>query len=110
MTPSRYRFEAAAIVALCLVPFAASAQDFSVIANQSITADTISRTELRDVFTGESASIHGVKVAPVILSGGLAHEALMRFLGTNAPAFAERRRRARSAMRAGVGRPKASNF
>ena len=92
MTASKFRWRAAAILAICLAPLA-GAQDFTILVNQSMKVDSISRIELRDVFTGESTSIHGVKVTPILLAGGLAHEALLRFLGTNAPAFAEMWRR-----------------
>ena len=55
--------------------------------------DSISRDEFRSVFLGETASLRGSRLIPVILSGGAAHEAMLRFLGTSAPAFDELWRR-----------------
>jgi TonB family protein len=60
----------------------APAAEVKVIANLSVTANTISARELRSVFLGEKGSLGGVHVAPVMEKGGPAHEAFLRqYLG-----------------------------
>jgi ABC-type phosphate transport system substrate-binding protein len=44
-----------------------------VVANSSISADSISKAELRDVFLGASTSVHGGRVKPVLLKEGPTH-------------------------------------
>ncbi len=44
-----------------------------VVANPSISADSISKAELRDVFLGTSTSVHGSRVKPVLLKEGPTH-------------------------------------
>jgi ABC-type phosphate transport system substrate-binding protein len=50
-----------------------------VIANSSVSATNVSRTQLRDVFTGATSSLAGgAQVTPVLLKQGWVHE---EFLG-----------------------------
>ncbi len=44
-----------------------------VVANSSVSADSISKTELKDVFLGASTSVHGSRVKPVLLKEGPTH-------------------------------------
>jgi ABC-type phosphate transport system substrate-binding protein len=44
-----------------------------VVANSSVSADSISKAELRDVFLGASTSVHGSRVKPVLLKEGPTH-------------------------------------
>jgi ABC-type phosphate transport system substrate-binding protein len=48
-----------------------------VIANPSVKASDVSKTELRDVFTGASASLGGSHVVPALQKQGAAHEAFL---------------------------------
>jgi ABC-type phosphate transport system substrate-binding protein len=53
-----------------------------VIANPSVKASQISKSELRDIFTGASASLGGSHVVPALQKQGAAHEAfLAEFVG-----------------------------
>ena len=44
-----------------------------VVANSGVSADSISKSELRDVFLGASSSVHGARVKPVLLREGPTH-------------------------------------
>jgi ABC-type phosphate transport system substrate-binding protein len=49
-----------------------------IIANPGVKADAVSKSELRDVFTGETKNLkEGGRVMPVLLQGGAAHEAFL---------------------------------
>jgi ABC-type phosphate transport system substrate-binding protein len=60
-----------------------------VIANPNVAAASVSRTELRDVFTGASSSLSGgAQVTPVLLKQGAAHdEFLSIYIGKSGSAF-----------------------
>jgi ABC-type phosphate transport system substrate-binding protein len=59
-----------------------------VIANNSVKAADVSKSELRDVFTGASSSLGGGHVVPVLLKSGSAHEAfLSEYVGKTDAAF-----------------------
>jgi ABC-type phosphate transport system substrate-binding protein len=60
-----------------------------VIANPNVTAASVSRAELRDVFTGASSSLRGgAQVTPVLLRQGSAHnEFLDIYIGKSDSAF-----------------------
>jgi ABC-type phosphate transport system substrate-binding protein len=60
-----------------------------VIANASIAAGSISKTELRDVFTGASTSLKGgAQVIPVLLKDGpVEDDFLQRYVGKSDSAF-----------------------
>jgi hypothetical protein len=65
-----YVFVLTAVVSTC-----ARAQ--MVIANDSVKSASVSKSELRDVFTGASASLGGSHVVPALLKSGPAHEAFL---------------------------------
>ena len=48
-----------------------------VIANDSVKSVSVSKSELRDVFTGASASLGGSHVVPALQKQGPAHEAFL---------------------------------
>jgi hypothetical protein len=60
-----------------------------VIANPSVTSDSVSKAELINVFTGASSSLKGgIHVTPVLLKQGAAHvEFLGKYLDKNAVSF-----------------------
>jgi ABC-type phosphate transport system substrate-binding protein len=60
-----------------------------VIANPSVKAADVSKSDLRDVFTGSASSFKdGSHVTPVLLKEGSAHEEfLSSFIGKNDTAF-----------------------
>jgi ABC-type phosphate transport system substrate-binding protein len=70
--------------------FTAGAQSQSVvIANPSVKAADVSKSDLRDVFTGASSSLKdGSHVTPVLLKQGSAHDDfLTAYIGKNDTAF-----------------------
>jgi ABC-type phosphate transport system substrate-binding protein len=72
----------AALVSTC-------AHSQMVIANPSLKASDVSKSDLRDVFTGASASLDGSHVVPVLLKQGPAHEAfLAAYVGKSDSALA----------------------
>jgi ABC-type phosphate transport system substrate-binding protein len=59
-----------------------------VIANPSVKAADVSKSELKDVFTGGSSSLAGSHVTPVLLKGGAANdEFLSTYIGKSDGAF-----------------------
>jgi ABC-type phosphate transport system substrate-binding protein len=59
-----------------------------VIAHPGFSADSISKSELRDVFMGASSSVHGSQVKPVLLKEGPVHaEFVSDILGKPPVAF-----------------------
>jgi hypothetical protein len=60
-----------------------------VIANSSIKSSDVSKSDLKDVFTGASSSLKdGSHVTPVLLKGGADHDAfLSEYMGKNDTAF-----------------------
>jgi len=69
--------------------FAAPAQAQTIIANPSVKSADISKSDLRDVFTGAASSLKdGSHVTPILLKGGPAHDAfLAAFIGKSDTAF-----------------------
>ena len=71
-----------AIGFVVLSTLGAFAGDVKVIANPNITANTISRRELKDVFLEDRSSIGGDHVEAVLETGGTVHETFLRkYLG-----------------------------
>jgi hypothetical protein len=59
-----------------------------VIANSGVKASDVSKSDLRDVFTGASTSIGGSQVTPVLLKSGAANDEFLRtYVGKNDTAF-----------------------
>jgi len=60
-----------------------------VIANNSVSANEISRYDLRDLFTGAASSVKGgTNVSPVLLKGGPTHEEFLNlYVGKSDAAF-----------------------
>jgi ABC-type phosphate transport system substrate-binding protein len=59
-----------------------------VIANPSVKVAEVSKSELKDVFTGGSSSLGGSKVTRVLLKGGAANdEFLSAYVGKSDSAF-----------------------
>jgi ABC-type phosphate transport system substrate-binding protein len=63
---------------LLLASVNAWAGDAKVIANPSISAGSISASDLQSIFLEESSSLGGTHVEPVLEKGGPAHEAFLR--------------------------------
>lgn len=60
-----------------------------VIANSSVKSSDVSKSDLKDVFTGGSSSLKdGSHVTPVLLKGGADHDAFLAdYVGKNDTAF-----------------------
>jgi hypothetical protein len=59
-----------------------------VIANNSVTVDAVSKSDIRDVFLGASSNLKGSRVTPVLLKKGAAHEEfLVLFIGRSDTGF-----------------------
>jgi ABC-type phosphate transport system substrate-binding protein len=59
-----------------------------VIANPSVKASSVSKNDLKEVFTGASTSLGGGSVAPILLKAGTAHEEFLKeYIGKNDNAF-----------------------
>jgi ABC-type phosphate transport system substrate-binding protein len=60
-----------------------------VIANPSVKANDISKSDLRDVFTGASTALPGGgNVVPILLKAGTVHEEFLQvFIGKNDSAY-----------------------
>ena len=70
-----------AVVALC-ASLQARASDVKVIANNSVTASSISVSDLKDVFLLDKDSVGGGHVEPVLQNAGATHEAFLKeYLG-----------------------------
>ena len=77
------------LVAVALI-FAARAQaEVIVIANPSVKSSDVSKSDLREVFTGAASSLKdGSHVTPVLLKAGAANEEfLSAYVGKNDSAF-----------------------
>lgn len=57
-----------------------------VIANPSVKADSITKKELSEVFTGASSSLKGSHVVPVLLKEGPTHVEFLSYMGKSAVA------------------------
>lgn len=61
---------------------AAFAGDVQIIANSSVSAASVSTSELKGIFLGTSATLAGTHVDPVFEKGGATHEAFLKdYLG-----------------------------
>ncbi|MFZ1086956.1 MAG: hypothetical protein WAN35_18485 [Terracidiphilus sp.] len=60
-----------------------------VIANPSVKATEVSKSDLRDVFTGAATELKdGSRVVPILLKAGTAHEEFLQaYIGKNDTAF-----------------------
>jgi hypothetical protein len=59
-----------------------------VIANPGVKATEVSKSDLKDVFTGASTSLGGSSVVPILLKAGTAHEEFLQaYMGKNDTAF-----------------------
>jgi ABC-type phosphate transport system substrate-binding protein len=78
-----------ALVALASLVSERAAAQIAVIANPSVKASAISKSELSDLFTGASSSLGGDShVIPVLLKGGAANDAfLSEYVGKSDTAF-----------------------
>jgi len=81
MKIKRLYFSAALLV--FFAPFSAAAVDFKVIANSSVTANSVSAGDIQDVFLLDKDSLGGSHVEPVLAKSGATHEALLKVLGKN---------------------------
>ncbi len=79
----------ASIAVLIALLFASSARaQVLVIANPSVKATDISKSDLKEVFTGASTSLGGGNVVPVLLKAGTAHEEFLQiYIGKNDAAY-----------------------
>jgi hypothetical protein len=76
------RFILAVTAAVLCVSWQAQAAGVKVIANSSVSADSISAGDLKNVFLEDSDSLAGSHVEPVLTKGGPAHEAFLKeYLG-----------------------------
>ena len=66
---------------------AARADVIIFIANKSVKASEISRSEARDVFLGDSSSVGGSHVVPTVLQTDEVHEAFLQIVGRSKSAF-----------------------
>jgi ABC-type phosphate transport system substrate-binding protein len=76
-------------LAVVLPPCERASGQVLVIANPSVAVAGVSRTELRDIFTGASSSLKGgAQVTPVLLKQGPAHdEFLVLYIGKSDTGF-----------------------
>jgi ABC-type phosphate transport system substrate-binding protein len=59
-----------------------------MIANSGVKASEVSKSDLRDVFTGAATTLGGSNITPVLLKGGAVHdEFLAQYVGKNDTAF-----------------------
>ena len=59
-----------------------------VIANNSVKTSDVSKSDLKDVFTGASTSLGGGSVVPILLKAGTAHEEFLQaYIGKNDTAY-----------------------
>jgi ABC-type phosphate transport system substrate-binding protein len=83
--PNKQILGTAAVLGMLVT--AASARDLEIVANNSVKVAAISEGDVRDVFLGESNSVGGSKVVPVVLAKGGAQEAFLQLLGKTESAF-----------------------
>ena len=82
MRPIRGLTLCVGLAAVGAVTVRAAVADVKVIANPSVTASSISPSELKDVFLAVRTSVNGVAVEPVLGKGGPVHEAFLKeYLG-----------------------------
>jgi hypothetical protein len=60
-----------------------------VIANPGVKAEDVSKSDLRDVFTGNATALKdGTRVVPILLKAGTAHEEFLQvYIGKNDTAY-----------------------
>jgi ABC-type phosphate transport system substrate-binding protein len=69
-------------VAVAVSTWQVTAADVQIIANASVAAVELSAADVKEIFLGTKTSVAGSDVAPVLASGGAAHEAfLATYLG-----------------------------
>ena len=80
---------AAAFIAAASLVVGSAQAEVLVIANNSVKSASVSKSDLKDVFTGASSSFKdGSKVTPILLKGGPANDQfLTAFVGKNDTAF-----------------------
>ncbi|HUD56714.1 MAG TPA: hypothetical protein VMR02_15905 [Terracidiphilus sp.] len=77
-------FLLATACSLLIAPLCALAADVKVIANNSVSASSVSSGDLQAVFLLDKDSLGGSHVEPVLAKGGAAHEAFLKtYLGKN---------------------------
>ena len=81
-----FGFAVALGISLAAAPMAQAA-DIVIVANNNVKAGDISQADARDVFLGESNSVGGSRVAPVVLQKGPAHDAFLTLVGKTEGAF-----------------------
>ncbi len=84
------KFLSLLFVALGSLVLAAQAQaQVIVIANSSVKATEVSKSDLRDVFTGNATSLpDGSRVVPILLKAGTIHEEFLQvYIGKNDTAY-----------------------
>jgi ABC-type phosphate transport system substrate-binding protein len=74
---------------LALASFVRAPAQVVVIANSSVAATTISKAELRDIFTGTTTSLrNGAQVTPVLLKQGAVNDEFLRvYIGKSDTGF-----------------------
>jgi hypothetical protein len=71
-----------AVALFVLFAVTAHAAEFKVIANNSVSASSVSSGDIKDVFLLDKDSLAGGHVLPVLIKGGPAHEAFLKaYLG-----------------------------
>ena len=69
-------------ILLLSLAVAAFAGDVKIIVNSSVSAESISASDLKNIFLATSTGLGGSHVEPVLEKGGPAHEAFLReYLG-----------------------------
>ena len=59
-----------------------------IIANPGVSVSSLTRSDLRDLFSGVSSSIGGLRVSPVLLKEGPVHEEMLTmYVGKSDSAF-----------------------
>jgi ABC-type phosphate transport system substrate-binding protein len=67
---------------LVVATWQVAAADVQIIANSSVGTAELSAADVKEIFLGAKTAVAGVDVAPVLASGGAAHEAfLSTFVG-----------------------------
>ena len=84
----RYLFALVVIFGSLILAAQAQAQVI-VIANPSVKTAAISKSDLRDVFTGAATSLpDGTRVVPILLKAGTAHEEFLQaYIGKSDSAY-----------------------
>jgi hypothetical protein len=87
-TPTSQLIQLAVAIGLLSTPaWVLNADDLVIIANRSVKTDTVSSDQARDVFIGESNSLGGFHVVPVVLEKGPVQQMFLQMLGKTESAF-----------------------